>query len=124
MVLAGVWFLMWFGMKRAKKIETPLEILQHALPVMLGFWLLFARDSEWPKGEFPPGSGAVWWIGLALTAAGIGISIWGRFTLGANWSSTVTLKHGHELIRAGLYPRMRHPIYSGILLGMIGTAII
>ncbi len=36
----------------------------------------------------------------------------------------VTLKDDHELIRKGLYRRIRHPIYTGILLGAIGTGMI
>ena len=62
--------------------------------------------------------------GLALTAFGIALSIWARLTLGANWSGIVTLKKDHELIRAGLYRWIRHPIYTGILVAMIGTALI
>jgi protein-S-isoprenylcysteine O-methyltransferase Ste14 len=124
MLLGGVWLVMWFGMKRAKKLEKPWEILQHALPVVLGFWLLFEKDMKWMNERFPSGSAVVWWIGLALTAAGVAISIWARLTLGANWSSVVTLKKNHELIRAGLYRWIRHPIYTGILLGILGTAMI
>jgi protein-S-isoprenylcysteine O-methyltransferase Ste14 len=59
-----------------------------------------------------------------LTAIGVAISIWARLSLGSNWSGMVTLKNNHELIRTGLYRWIRHPIYSGILLGMIGTAMI
>ena len=66
----------------------------------------------------------MWLIGLALTAVGVGIAIWARLSLGANWSGTVTLKSGHELIRAGLYRWIRHPIYTGILVGMVGSAVI
>lgn len=125
-LLGAVWLVLWFGMKRAKKLETPREMLQHALPVMLGFWLLFASLDTWGwlNYRFLPNGPAVWFLGLALTAIGIGISIWARLTLGANWSGVVTLKKDHELIRKGLYRWIRHPIYTGILLGMIGSAMI
>jgi len=79
-----VWLVLWFGVKRTKMCETPWERLQHALPVMFGFWLLFARNLRWLSEKFPQGSVAVWWIGLALTAIGVGISIWARLTLGSN----------------------------------------
>lgn len=123
LALAAVWLVMWFGMKRAKRIETPGEMLQHALPTMLGFWLLFENGWKWLNEKFPPASTTVWLTGLLLTVVGIGISIWARLTLGANWSGVVTLKKDHELIRSGLYRWIRHPIYTGILLAVIGTAL-
>lgn len=43
--------------------------------------------------------------------------------LGSNWSAAVTLKADHELIRSGPYRWIRHPIYTGILLAVIGTAL-
>jgi protein-S-isoprenylcysteine O-methyltransferase Ste14 len=43
--------------------------------------------------------------------------------LGRNWSAAVTLKHAHELIRSGPYARVRHPIYTGLLLAFLGSAI-
>jgi protein-S-isoprenylcysteine O-methyltransferase Ste14 len=124
MLLGAVWLVMWFGMKRAKKLESPGEILQHLLPLTLGFWLLFNKDWQSLNEKLLPETPAVWWIGLALTALGVAISIWARLTLGANWSSVVTLKKDHELIRAGLYRWIRHPIYTGILLAVVGTAMI
>jgi protein-S-isoprenylcysteine O-methyltransferase Ste14 len=66
----------------------------------------------------------VWTMGLALTAVGVGISVWARLSLGSNWSGVVTLKKDHQLVRTGLYRWIRHPIYTGILLAMVGTAMI
>ena len=50
--------------------------------------------------------------------------MWARFALGRNWSGTVTVKHDHELVRSGPYAIVRHPIYSGFLLGLLGTVIV
>jgi len=125
-LLLAVWLLLWFGMKRAKKLESPWERLQHALPMSLGVWLLFARVGEWGwlDTRLLPRAPAVWTTGFWITALGVGVAIYARLSLGTNWSSMVTLKTGHQLIRTGLYSRIRHPIYTGILLAMVGTAMI
>ncbi len=62
-------------------------------------------------------------IGLILTALGIAFAFWARYSLGQNWSSKVTIKVEHELIRNGPYAYVRHPIYTGILLALVGTAL-
>ncbi len=40
-----------------------------------------------------------------------------------NWSGVVTVKADHELITTGPYTIVRHPIYTGLLLGFVGSAI-
>jgi protein-S-isoprenylcysteine O-methyltransferase Ste14 len=123
-LLLLVWVVLWFGMKRAKKLETPWEMAQHAVPVILGFWLMFENSWKGLNARLLPETPAVLWVGLALTAVGVGLAIWARLTLGANWSGVVTVKKDHELIRKGLYRWIRHPIYTGILTSFIGTALI
>jgi protein-S-isoprenylcysteine O-methyltransferase Ste14 len=61
--------------------------------------------------------------GIAVCAAGVAFAIWARHTLGRNWSGTPTIKEGHELIETGPYRYVRHPIYTGILIGMVGSGI-
>jgi len=61
--------------------------------------------------------------GLAVTAAGIAFAVWARLHLGKNWSARPAVHEHHTLIRTGPYAIVRHPIYTGILTGMLGTAI-
>jgi protein-S-isoprenylcysteine O-methyltransferase Ste14 len=61
--------------------------------------------------------------GVALTALGLGFTVWARIALGTNWSGDVTVKHDHELIRTGPYALARHPIYTGLGLAFLGTAL-
>ena len=123
-VLLIVWLAMLFGRKSTKQSETAWERVQHVVPVLVAFWLLF--ESSWSVLNLRafPETPAVLWAGVLLTALGVGTSVWARLSLGANWSGMVTLKKGHELVRRGLYRRIRHPIYTGILLGFVGTALI
>ncbi len=59
-----------------------------------------------------------------IVFVGLFITIWARVTLGGNWSARVTLKEDHELIQRGPYRAVRHPIYSGLLLMILGTAVL
>ncbi len=71
----------------------------------------------WPSGYWP------FWLGAALAVTGLLFAVWAREHLGRNWSSSVTIKQGHELITTGPYAVVRHPIYTGILAGFLGMAI-
>ena len=71
----------------------------------------------WPAGLWP------FWLGAAVTIAGLLFAVWARVHLGRNWSRSVTIKQGHELITTGPYAVVRHPIYTGILTGFLGMAI-
>ena len=60
---------------------------------------------------------------IALTVAGLMVAIAARRTLAGNWSRAVAFKEDHELITTGLYRSVRHPIYTGVLLMILGTAL-
>ncbi len=65
----------------------------------------------------------LWGIGLALFLLGLALAIWARVYIGRNWGMPMSQKVDPELVTAGPYSRVRHPIYSGIILAMIGTTI-
>jgi protein-S-isoprenylcysteine O-methyltransferase Ste14 len=58
-----------------------------------------------------------------LCTCGLFLAVAARYALGENWSSKVTLKHGHELITSGPYRLVRHPIYAGMVLMFLGSAV-
>ena len=62
-------------------------------------------------------------IGLAIFVLGLALAVWARVYLGRNWGMPMSQKADPELVTTGPYGRIRHPIYSGIILGMVGTAI-
>ncbi len=62
-------------------------------------------------------------IGAVFCAAGTAFAIWARRHLGKNWSAYPTLKENHELITSGPYRFVRHPIYTGMLLALLGSAL-
>src|ERR1700733_13679177 len=59
--------------------------------------------------------------GTVLLACAIGFAIWARINLSTNWSATIVLKKGQTLSKNGPYSIVRHPIYTGMLFGAIGT---
>lgn len=62
-------------------------------------------------------------VGLALFLLGLALAIWARLYLGRNWGMPMSRKEDPELVTAGPYRSVRHPIYSGIILATVGTAV-
>ena len=62
-------------------------------------------------------------LGLVLFALGLGFAIWARVHIGRNWGTPMTRKVEPELVTSGPYHLVRHPIYSGILVAGVGTAV-
>ena len=83
------------------------------LLVRLGAFRSHGIDTEpWQAG-----------VGLVLFALGLGFAIWARVSLGGNWGTPMTQKDDPELVFDGPYRLVRHPIYSGILVAGVGTAV-
>jgi protein-S-isoprenylcysteine O-methyltransferase Ste14 len=61
--------------------------------------------------------------GLVLFALGLGFAVWARVHIGRNWGSPMTQKDEPEMVTSGPYHLVRHPIYSGILVAGVGTAL-
>lgn len=119
------WLVSALGTKKVAINERAgLRILRLAtlalmLALLLTPWLRMG-PLAW---RFVPKSAAVAWPGVALAGAGFALAIWARRHLGQNWSDKVALKVDHQLIRSGPYRRVRHPIYTGVLLAVAGTAL-
>jgi protein-S-isoprenylcysteine O-methyltransferase len=106
--------------KRTARSQTAGSPTIHLLLAVMGFFLVFKGPLGW---KFLPESPATAFAGLALTVAGAAIAVWARVMLGGNWSAVVTIKQDHRIIRRGPYAVVRHPIYSGGLLALLGTTI-
>ena len=119
------WRIKAIGTKATRRLEPMgsrvLRVFMFAIAIALFSitriplrWLYL---QPWPAGFWP------FWLGAAVMVAGILFAVWARQHLASNWSSSVTIKQGHELITTGPYAVVRHPIYTGILTGLLGTAI-
>ncbi|HEY7889172.1 MAG TPA: isoprenylcysteine carboxylmethyltransferase family protein [Steroidobacteraceae bacterium] len=63
------------------------------------------------------------WLGVGLCLAGFAFAFWARLHIGRNWGMPMSMRHDHELVTSGPYAYVRHPIYAGIMLAMIGAAL-
>jgi len=126
LIWAAYWLVSALGQKPVRRHESPLARLSQIAFIGAAFYLLVSlghRSSSLWRARFVPATAVVSIAAIALTFAGVAFSIWARYCLGRNWSAAVTIREGHELIRRGPYARIRHPIYTGMLIALIGTAL-
>jgi len=131
-LIPALWFLWlgyWIAAARAtsetRRRESLASRLSHFAPTMFGGVFLGVANSLGPDLEhsFHPHTQVWLWTATALVAIGLGFSVWARAQLGPNWSAEVTVKRDHELVRSGPYALVRHPIYTGVLLALVGSAL-
>ncbi len=120
-----VWAIGAVATKRTAQVQSPGSRLIHVSFVAAAFALLFAPGlAIGPLGwRFVPDSAVIAYTGLALTLGGAALAVWARIFLGRNWSAVVTIREDHQIVQTGPYAVVRHPIYSGGLLAMLGTAL-
>lgn len=119
------WLVTALKTRPSERSESFLSRYGVMLIVVAGFVLMLDRDARIGVlgRRFLPRSFATTITGIVLEWAGVALALWARYHLGQNWSGRVTIKQGHELIRTGPYAHLRHPIYSGLLLALVGASL-
>jgi protein-S-isoprenylcysteine O-methyltransferase Ste14 len=119
------WWAMSKDVKETEREEPASSRIARLVLIICAFALLWLPSVPLPllNQRFLPLGIWCFWSGAAITAGGLLFSVWARRHLGKNWSQAVTLKEDHELITTGPYALVRHPIYTGLLLGFIGCAV-
>jgi protein-S-isoprenylcysteine O-methyltransferase Ste14 len=124
LIFIAYWFVSAQRVKATAEYQSWPSSLAYRIPVGLGWLLLAYRGFPPPLNRVltPHGDWAQV-IGAVVCVAGLFVTVWARRMLAGNWSSDVTFKQGHELVKAGPYRFVRHPIYTGLLLMCAGSAI-
>ena len=125
-VFGSFWLLAAFVQKRSVRRQSTGSRMSQLAIILLALTPFFIADKRFGilHRHFFPDPLAVQYLGILLMLLGCGFAVWARVTLGSNWSGTVTVKENHTLITRGPYAWVRHPIYTGILLALLGTAVV
>jgi len=124
LALAAVWLVTAFATKQTVVRQSRTSRLWQTAIMGFGLYLLFWGHNRvpWLDRALLPASPPIALASLAIVICGLGFGIWARLTIGANWSGAVTVKKGHTLVQSGPYLVVRHPIYTGLLLALLGSA--
>jgi protein-S-isoprenylcysteine O-methyltransferase Ste14 len=125
LALGVLWAASALTAKKKARAESVRSRVIHIAAMAVVFTLLFnPRIGFGLLGRrFVPEGSAISYTGFAITIAGVLLAAFARLCLGGNWSAVVAIKDDHQLVRSGPYAVVRHPIYSGLLLAILGTAI-
>jgi protein-S-isoprenylcysteine O-methyltransferase Ste14 len=124
-----LWLMYWIVAARstfetARREDFASRLSHHGLLIMGGIILGIPHILGAALERRFHGSTPAWRLASAgLVAIGLAFAVAARLWLGRNWSAEVTIKRGHELVRRGPYAMVRHPIYSGVVLALAGTAL-
>ena len=122
----ALWFVTGVSVKQTAQSRSEGASRISVWIVWIGWWLLFSRGfgREPLSWLLIPATSPAAYIGLILTITGLAFAVWARLSIGRNWSPLIQVKKDHELMRSGPYGIVRHPIYSGLMLATLGTAVV
>lgn len=118
-MVAAVWS------DRAIKRAGSIKQVPYSITTMIGIALVLASYRQrlhhvavWPIERHTA------WCMVALAMIGLSFTWWARVHLGRLWSRWVVRKADHRIIQTGPYALVRHPIYTGVNLAILATAVI
>jgi protein-S-isoprenylcysteine O-methyltransferase Ste14 len=127
-VIYGLWVLFWLvwlaaaltAKRAAQSRVRPFVGLRIALFVIV---VLVSRSGAFKGHHTIVSNPTLQGVGLGLFLVGLGLALWARVYLGRNWGTPMSEKVDAELVTTGPYRYIRNPIYSGLILAAVGTAV-
>jgi protein-S-isoprenylcysteine O-methyltransferase Ste14 len=123
LAFAGWWLFRAFGTARTERQESGRQRATHGVLLVAGTLFLVAPPHALRHRLWPP-SLPLACVALSFEIAGVAFAIWAREHLGRLWSGRVTLKEDHRVVQSGPYRFARHPIYTGILVAIVGDVMV
>jgi protein-S-isoprenylcysteine O-methyltransferase Ste14 len=126
LVLWLLFLVYWLvSAKSAKKnVNRPWQGMAVRVVLIAALYAYFRRHpAHLASSAFGAGSTLLGVLGVLICLLGIGLAVWARRHIGRNWGMPMSIKAEPELVDSGPYAHVRHPIYTGILIAMLGSAL-
>lgn len=127
LIFIVVWIFSAFSAKKTlrKSASVPSWFGWRLVLAIILYFLFRNRVLYWlaPYDAMIEGNPTIHLIGVILCGVGIAFAIWARYYLGKNWGLPMSVKEDPQLVVGGPYALVRHPIYSGMMLAMLGSVL-
>ncbi|WP_241657215.1 methyltransferase family protein [Halobacillus salinus] len=124
LIVTVLWIVEFF-LFRNRHTQEGDRLERRSFPLILVAIILAVAVSlvmrEWEFGVIT--SPWLWWFGLIIYAIGVGLRYWGILHLKDQFTRDVSVQKGDKLVSTGPYKWLRHPLYTGLLLIVIGFCL-
>jgi protein-S-isoprenylcysteine O-methyltransferase Ste14 len=117
-LLGAYWFVSALGAKEGRGARRRIPLNGLTALAVVGLLRFFHG------GALAVHSPVLGVIGALICVSGIALAVWARVDLGRNWGMPMSQKSEPELVTSGPYRVVRHPIYSGLLVAVLGSALV
>ena len=118
------WIIASFWSGRTKSHVHTLDSWAYRLPILAGAILLTPPVERFLGAEqlYRLGNAGTY-VAAVVVVLGLSFTWWARIHLGRFWSNAITHKEDHRIIDTGPYGMVRHPIYTGQIIGLLATGL-